>query len=87
MKYCKFINDRTVDILTKRYIVIDKTVYANPTESRLREAGYLPLLSEEVPEYDEGAETLERIYTQTEEGVIESFVIRKKEAENEVYSV
>ncbi len=87
MKYCKFINDKTIDVLTKRYVIIDKMVCSNPTESSLRRAGYLPLLSEEEPEYDEESETLERVYTETEKGVIESFIIRKKEEENEVYSV
>ena len=87
VKYCKFINDKKIEPLTKRYIIIDKTVYANPTPSRLKNAGYQPLFSEQTPEYDENTETLERIYTQTENGVIESFIIRKKEEENEIHTV
>ncbi|MBQ5800369.1 MAG: hypothetical protein IIW20_00635 [Clostridia bacterium] len=87
VKYCKFINDKKIEPLTKKYIVIDGMVYANPTPSRLKGAGYLPLFSEKTPEYDEKSETLERIYTPTDEGVIESFVIRKKEKENEIYTV
>jgi hypothetical protein len=87
MKYCKFINDKKIEPLTKKYIVVEDMVCANPTPTRLKEAGYLPLLSEKMPEYDENTETLECIYTQTDEGVIESFVIRKKEKENEIYTV
>ena len=79
MKYCKLINDREIELLTESFIVLNGTVYANPSPLRLKESGYKTLICENEPEYDRNTETLERIYTQTQDSVIESYVIRKKE--------
>ena len=87
MKYCKLINDRSIEMLKDGAIVINGKVYSNPSQLRLKEHGYKPLLSENEPEYDEKTEFSERIYTQTEDNIIESFVIRKRSDGDEVHSL
>ena len=79
MKYYKLISDKEIEEFTKRYVIIEDTVYANPKPSRLKGLGYKPLLSEEEPSYDPELETVERVYTQTEDNIIESFIVRTKE--------
>ena len=78
MTYYKLINDKKIEPLENNFIITDKRVYANPTASRLKSCGYLPLFSEEKPEYDIENETIESVYTQTDDYIIESFIIRKK---------
>ena len=87
MKYCKMINDRIIEELKDNILHLNGKIYSNPCPARLKEQGYKPLLSESEPEYDEKSEFLERIYTQTEDSVIESFVIRKRSDSDEIYSL
>ena len=87
MRYCKLINDTSIEELKNNLLILDGRVYTNPTPSRLKEQGYKPLLSEDEPEYDRESEYLERIYTQTEDTIIESFVIRKRSVSDEISSL
>ncbi|MBE6694885.1 MAG: hypothetical protein E7587_00375 [Ruminococcaceae bacterium] len=87
MKYCKLKNDGSIEELKDNLLSLDGMIYSNPSPARLKEQGYKPLFSESEPEYNKETEILERIYTQTEEHIIESFVIRKRSAENEVHSL
>ena len=87
MKYCKIINDTSIEELKENVLRSNGMIYANPTPKRLKEHGYKPLVSEGAPEYDASKEALERIYTQTEDSIIESFVIRKRSDVNEIHSV
>ncbi len=78
MKYYKLISDREIMPLEESFIIIDKTIYSSPTPKRLKSVGYLPLFSEERPDYNPEKETIESVYTQTDDYIIESFIIRKK---------
>ncbi len=78
MNYCKLISDNSIEMLKNGLLIIDGRVYANPSQERLKAQGYKPLLSEDEPEYDKENEFLERIYTQTEDSIIESFIIKKR---------
>lgn len=78
MNYCKLISDNKIEMLKNGVLIIDGRAYINPSQERLKAQGYKPLLSEDEPEYDKENEFLERIYTQTEDSVIESFIIRKR---------
>lgn len=64
-----YISDTAVQYAPK-YVVIDGTVYTNPDESHLREAGYKPLLVDERPE-DEDGYYLSTTYEDTEEAVLQ----------------
>ena len=79
MKYCKLKNDGSIEELKNGLLSVNGKIYSNPSPARLKEYGYKPLIPENEPEYDSENEVLERIYTQTEEHIIESFVVRKKE--------
>ena len=87
MKYYKLKNDGSIESLENGVLCLDEMIYSNPSPERLKEHGYKPLISETQPEYDAENEFLERVYTQTEESIIESFVIRKRSADNEIYSL
>lgn len=87
MKYYKLKNDGGIEELENGVLCLDEVIYSNPSPERLKEQGYKPLISEREPEYDAKTELLEHIYTQTEESIIESFVIRKRSADNEIYSL
>lgn len=78
MNYYKLINDNSIEMLKNNALILDGRVYTNPSQERLKAHGYKPLLSEDEPEYDKENEFLERIYTQTEDSIIESFIIRKR---------
>jgi hypothetical protein len=67
-----YINDTTVQYAPK-YVVIDGTVYTNPDESRLIEAGYKPLLVDEHPGEEEGY-YITSIYEDTEEAVLQHWI-------------
>ena len=64
-----YINETAVQYAPK-YVVIDGTVYTNPDESRLSEAGYKPLLVDERPEEEEGY-YISSTYEDTEEAVLQ----------------
>ena len=87
MKYCKLINEKRIEELKNNALRSNGMIYTNPAPKRLKEHGYRLLLSEEEPEYDASSEILERIYTQTEDSIIESFVIRKRSDVNEIHSL
>ena len=87
MKYYKLKNDGSIESLENGVLSLKGMIYSNPSPTRLKECGYKPLISETQPEYDAENEFLERVYTQTEESIIESFVIRKRSADNEIYSL
>lgn len=87
MKYCKLINDGSIEELKGNVLLLNGMIYSNPSPARLKEHGYKPLLSEKEPEYDTKTEFLERIYTQTEDCIIESFVVRKRSVSDEIYSL
>ena len=87
MKYCKLINDGSIEELKDNILSLNGMIYTNPSPARLKEHGYKPLISENEPEYDTKTEFLERIYTQTEDSIIESFVIRKRSDSDEIYSL
>ena len=64
-----YINETSVQYAPK-YVVIDGTVYTNPDESRLIEAGYKPLYVDERPEEEEGY-YIDSTYEDTEEAVLQ----------------
>lgn len=64
-----YINETAVQYAPK-YVVIDGTVYTNPDESRLIEAGYKPLLVDEYPGEEEGY-YITSSYEDTEEAVLQ----------------
>ena len=51
MKY-KYIDEHTIEPLTKRYIKHGGRIYANPTSEQLKMAGYKELVNTECPELD-----------------------------------
>lgn len=76
-----YINETSVQYAPK-YVVIDGTVYTNPDESRLIEAGYKPLLADERPEEEEGY-YISSTYEDTEEAVLQHWTKIPVEAPEE----
>lgn len=64
-----YINETSVQY-APRYVVIDGTVYTNPDESRLSQAGYKPLIADEHPGEEEGY-YITSSYEDTEEAVLQ----------------
>lgn len=52
---------------------------SNPTEDQLKFAGYKPIVEDEVPTYNEETQYLQEVYTETENEIHKSYVIREIE--------
>lgn len=63
MELYKFINERTVEKYYGGFVVIDNTIYTNPTEETLALAGFKCMECDEMPEVDEAREYLNVTYT------------------------
>lgn len=77
----KLINNRP-EALTGRYIKYGGMVYANPTDTQLRAAGYKPLVTAEPPEEHEGYYAVDT-YTETADSIVQTWT----EYANEVFEV
>ena len=79
MQYGKLI-DGTFKPFTGRYIRYNGRIYTNPTGSTLRQLGYKPLVTAEVPGEQEG-KYIVPVHTESETEVIQSYEYREVETE------
>lgn len=52
------------------FIILDNTIYTNPTEELIRQSGYKPLVTDEQPDYDIETQFLKKIIEDTEDNIL-----------------
>lgn len=83
----KFISENEIKPYKGGFIVIDNRIYTNPTEEKIKEAGFKPLAEVEMPEYDEAKEYVAITYKDGENEitpVYEVIAMEFEEIESEV---
>ena len=78
----KLVNGRP-EAFTGRYIKHGGYVYANPTDTQLRAAGYKPLVLAEPPEEREGYYSVDT-YTETADSIVQTWTEHEVFEEMEV---
>ncbi|MBQ4156058.1 MAG: hypothetical protein IJD90_04565, partial [Clostridia bacterium] len=60
---------------------------SNPTEEQLKFAGYKEIVEDEVPTYDEETQYIEEVFTETENEIHKSYVVKNINVEitNDIY--
>lgn len=81
MQYGKLING-TFKPFTGRYIRCNGRIYTNPTGATLRQLGYKPLVTADMPEEQEG-KYIVTVYTESETEIIQLYEYREIETETE----
>ena len=67
------------------FIILDNTIYTNPTEDLIRAAGYKPLILDEEPEYDVENQYLRQVYEDTEDYILVHWEINDIEFPEDIY--
>jgi hypothetical protein len=80
----KMINNH-IQKYNEGFIVLDNTVYTNPTEELIRAAGYKPLMFDEQPEYDIETKCLNQVYEDTEDYILVHWEINDIEFPEDIY--
>lgn len=62
MELYKFIDENRVKKYNGGFIVLGNRIYTNPTAATIKKAGYKPLASVELPEYDADNEYIMTTY-------------------------
>ena len=75
--FFKFINETEIKPYNKGFIVFDGKIYTNPKEEQLKLVGFKPLVQSNKPEIDTATEYLSVIYKETDESIIEEYIVKK----------
>ena len=62
MELYKFINENEIKKYKGGFVVIDNIIYTNPSEEKVKEAGYKELKDTTKPEFDETTQCLNTTY-------------------------
>ena len=61
-KYYKFINEYRIEEFKNGFVIINNRIYTNPTEEKIKEAGYKELVETEIPEYNAETHYIDKKY-------------------------
>ena len=75
MELYKVINGK-VKKYTGGFIVLDNKIYTNPTEELVRQVGYKPLVTDEIPEYDIETQYISEVVEDTENTILIHWEVR-----------
>lgn len=65
------------------FVVLDNRIYTNPTEDTVRKAGYKDVVYDTMPEYDEEAQYLAKVYTEDETTIYVRYEVKDIEIPKE----
>ena len=60
----RFINENEIKKYNGGFVVVNNRIYTNPTEEKIREAGYKELVYCDKPEYDSKTQYLTEVYSE-----------------------
>ena len=63
MNLYKFINENEIKKYKGGFVVVNNRIFTNPTEKKIREAGYKELMEVELPEFNPDTEYIVTTYT------------------------
>ena len=78
MELYKFINENEVQKYKGGFVVIDNRIYTNPTEEKIRRAGFKELIDSPVPEINPENEYIQITYTDGEK-ITAVYMVKKLE--------
>lgn len=62
MELYKFINEHEIKKYKGGFVVVNNRIYTNPSEEKIKEAGYKELIKTELPEFNIDTEYLVETY-------------------------
>lgn len=76
MTYCKFIDEKHVEIHNKNYVCVNGLQISYPSKEVLAQAEYKPLVVEDIPTHDEATHYAEPYYVNGEPEVTQKWTIK-----------
>ena len=86
MELYKFINENEIKKYKGGFVVIDNVIFTNPSEKKVKEAGYKELKDADKPEYDEATKCLSISYKEADDCIEKVYCVVPL-VENEVQEV
>lgn len=77
----KFISENEIKPYKGGFIVLANRIFTNPTEEKIKEAGFEPLAEVEMPEYDEATEYVTTTYKDGENEITPIYTVNAIEFE------